>query len=100
MLAKVLSAAVYGIDANLIDVEVDLSGTFSEEGKFHTVGLPDAAVRESRGRVRRFAMWGICLAEDVSGYIEQYHSQRTLAGTHGENRLPRMGHIHEEEKPI
>ena len=52
MLAKVLSAAVYGIDANLIDVEVDLSGTITEEDRFHTVGLPDAAVRESRDRVR------------------------------------------------
>jgi len=52
MLAKILSAAVYGIDANLIDVEVDLSGTVAEEDKFHTVGLPDAAVRESRDRVR------------------------------------------------
>jgi magnesium chelatase family protein len=52
MLAKVLSAAVYGIDANLIDVEVDLSGTVAEEDKFHTVGLPDASVRESRDRVR------------------------------------------------
>jgi magnesium chelatase family protein len=52
MLAKVLSAAVYGIDANLIDVEVDLSGTVTEEYHFHTVGLPDAAVRESRDRVR------------------------------------------------
>jgi len=52
MLAKVLSAAVYGIDANLIDVEVDLSGTVSDEDHFHTVGLPDAAVRESRDRVR------------------------------------------------
>jgi len=52
MLAKVLSAAVYGIDANLIDVEVDLSGTVAEQDCFHTVGLPDAAVRESRDRVR------------------------------------------------
>jgi hypothetical protein len=52
MLAKVLSAAVYGIDANLIDVEVDLSGNITEEEKFHTVGLPDAAVRESRDRVK------------------------------------------------
>ena len=52
MLAKVLSAAVYGIDANIIDVEVDLSGTVAEEDRFHTVGLPDAAVRESRDRVR------------------------------------------------
>src|ERR1700689_146945 len=52
MLAKVLSAVVYGIDANIIDVEVDLSGTVAEEDKFHTVGLPDAAVRESRDRLR------------------------------------------------
>ena len=51
-LAKVFSAAVYGIDANLIDVEVDLSGTVAEEDRFHTVRLPDAAVRESRDRVR------------------------------------------------
>jgi magnesium chelatase family protein len=52
MLFKVLSAAVYGIDANLIDVEVDFSGVVMEKDVFHTVGLPDAAVRESRDRVR------------------------------------------------
>ena len=52
MLFKALSAAVYGIDANLIDVEVDYSGVVSEKDVFHTVGLPDAAVRESRDRVR------------------------------------------------
>jgi magnesium chelatase family protein len=52
MLFKALSAAVYGIDANLIDVEVDYSGTVANEDHFHTVGLPDAAVRESRDRVR------------------------------------------------
>ena len=52
MLAKVLSAAVYGIDANLIEVEVDISHVVLEEDKFHTVGLPDAAVRERRDRVR------------------------------------------------
>jgi magnesium chelatase family protein len=52
MLFKALSAAVYGIDANLIDVEVDLSTAALEKDIFHTVGLPDAAVRESRDRVR------------------------------------------------
>ena len=52
MLFKAISAAVYGIDANLIDVEVDYSGVVSSEDHFHTVGLPDAAVRESRDRVR------------------------------------------------
>jgi magnesium chelatase family protein len=52
MLYKTLSAAVYGIDANIIEVEVDVSGVKLTEDSFHTVGLPDAAVRESRDRVR------------------------------------------------
>jgi len=53
MLFKVRSAAVYGIDAHIIDVEVDFSGVISkDDGSFATVGLPDAAVRESRDRVR------------------------------------------------
>ncbi len=45
------SAAVYGIDAHLIDVEVDLypSGTARD---FVTVGMPDLAVRESRQRIK------------------------------------------------
>jgi magnesium chelatase family protein len=52
MLFKALSAAVYGINANIIDVEVDFSGRKADQEHFHTVGLPDAAVRESRDRVR------------------------------------------------
>jgi magnesium chelatase family protein len=52
MLFKARSAAVYGIDANIIDVEVDFSGVKLEKEQFNTVGLPDAAVRESRDRVR------------------------------------------------
>jgi len=52
MLYKTLSAAVYGVDANIIEVEVDVSGIKMQEDHFHTVGLPDAAVRESRDRVR------------------------------------------------
>jgi magnesium chelatase family protein len=51
MLYKTLSAA-YGIDASIIEVEVDVSGIKTNEDHFHTVGLPDAAVRESRDRVR------------------------------------------------
>src|SRR3954449_13232314 len=52
MLYKTLSAAVYGIDASIIEVEVDVSGIKTNEDHFHTVGLPDAAVRESRERIR------------------------------------------------
>jgi magnesium chelatase family protein len=49
MLAKVLSAALVGLDAHLVDVEVDISGGLPQ---FSVVGLPDATVRESRDRVR------------------------------------------------
>src|SRR5579875_3412692 len=52
MLFKAKSAAVYGIDAHIIDVEVDYSGIKLEKEIFATVGLPDAAVRESRERVK------------------------------------------------
>jgi magnesium chelatase family protein len=52
MLYKTLSAAVYGIDASIIEVEVDVSGIRTAEDRFTTVGLPDAAVRESRDRIR------------------------------------------------
>jgi magnesium chelatase family protein len=51
MLYKTLSAAVYGIDANIIQVEVDCSGIKTDQVHFHAVGLPDAAVHESLDRV-------------------------------------------------
>src|SRR5262245_41387893 len=49
MLFKTRSAAVYGIEAYLIDVEVNIST--GQSGSFHIVGLPDTAVRESRNRI-------------------------------------------------
>ncbi|HZR31965.1 MAG TPA: YifB family Mg chelatase-like AAA ATPase [Terriglobales bacterium] len=52
MLFKTLSAAVYGIDASVVEVEVDVSGIKTLKDQFVTVGLPDAAVRESHERVR------------------------------------------------
>ncbi len=50
MLVKVRSAALFGIDSYLVDVEVDLSPYGNKD--FTVVGLPDAAVRESNHRVR------------------------------------------------
>ncbi len=50
MLFKTRSAAVYGIEAYLVDVEVNLSAG-GTNGDFFIVGLPDTAVRESRSRV-------------------------------------------------
>ena len=49
MLARVLSQAVYGVEAFLVEVEVDVS---RGENAFNLVGLPDAAVKESKDRVR------------------------------------------------
>lgn len=49
MHARVYSQAVYGVDAFRIDVEVDVS---AGKESFNTVGLPDAAVKESKDRVR------------------------------------------------
>jgi magnesium chelatase family protein len=49
-LFRTRTAAVYGIDAHLIDVEVDM---YPGSGRdFITVGMPDTAVRESRERIK------------------------------------------------
>ena len=50
-LFKTRSAAVYGIDAHLIDVEVDMYSSGSARD-FFLVGMPDTAVRESRERIK------------------------------------------------
>lgn len=50
MLSKVLSASVIGIDAHAVEVEVDIASRGLPH--FSMVGLPDAAVKESRDRVR------------------------------------------------
>ena len=49
MLACLRSAAVFGIEASPVTIEVDVS--FGLPG-FTMVGLPDASVRESRDRIR------------------------------------------------
>ncbi|MGO8670431.1 MAG: YifB family Mg chelatase-like AAA ATPase [Capsulimonadaceae bacterium] len=49
MLSQVDSSAILGIDAYIVRVEVDIS---SSVPMFTIVGLPDAAVQESRERVR------------------------------------------------
>lgn len=48
MLAKVYTAALVGLDARIVEVEVDIQkGLY----KFNIVGLPDKAVQEARQRV-------------------------------------------------
>lgn len=53
MLSKVLSSAVIGIDAYLVEVEVDIALGLPN---FTTVGLPEASVKESRERVKAAIM--------------------------------------------
>lgn len=49
MISEVVSSAVLGIEAYLVDVEIDLDKGLPS---FNLVGLPDTAVKESRERVR------------------------------------------------
>jgi len=49
MLSRVLSAAVLGIDAYQVEVEVDIARGLPT---FSTVGLPEGAVKESKERVK------------------------------------------------
>ena len=49
MLSRMLSAALFGIDATIVRVEAHGSSGLPA---VNTVGLPDSAVRESRERVR------------------------------------------------
>lgn len=50
MISKVISSALLGIDAYLVEVETDISSRGLPF--FSTVGLPDMAVKESKDRVR------------------------------------------------
>src|ERR1700692_2351953 len=53
-LFRTRSAAIFGIDAHLIDVEVDMYPSSNRD--FITVGMPDTAVRESRERIKSALM--------------------------------------------
>ena len=49
MLIKTISSALQGIDAYVVEVEVDIGNGLPD---YVVVGLPDASVRESKERVR------------------------------------------------
>src|ERR1700682_1551895 len=50
MLFKTISASVYGIDAYLVEVEVDVGSARMQD--FNVGGLPNRAVKESRERIK------------------------------------------------
>jgi len=49
LLSKLYSATIFGIDAFMVEVEIDIQPGLPS---FNIVGLPDTAVQESRDRVR------------------------------------------------
>ncbi|MFC7339594.1 YifB family Mg chelatase-like AAA ATPase [Haloferula chungangensis] len=64
MISRLYSAALRGVDA--IEVEVEVSAHSSEEPRVVIVGLPDAAVRESSQRVvSAITASAMCLAKGV-----------------------------------
>jgi len=67
MLFLTQSAAVFGIDALVVDIEVNLRPVSGEQDQANViiVGLPDTAVRESRERIRA--------AITNSGYFFPFH---------------------------
>ncbi|MFO8055975.1 MAG: YifB family Mg chelatase-like AAA ATPase [bacterium] len=70
MLSRVTSAAVLGVEAYEVSVEVDLvPGMYS----FDVVGLPDPAVRESRVRVRS------AISNSTFPFPGEYHISVNLA---------------------
>ena len=52
MLSKVFSAGLFGIDGFIVNVEVN---GLPRLPQFELVGLPDAAVKEAKDRVRTAA---------------------------------------------
>jgi len=79
MLAKMISSCIDGVDAHRVDVEVALRHA-GVESKWFTVGLPDAAVKESQQRVR--------VAMSNCGY---YVPNRTITVNLGPGNLRKEG---------
>ena len=48
-LARAWSVALHGVDGRLVEIEADIGGGLPA---VHLVGLPDAALAESKDRVR------------------------------------------------
>ena len=67
MLFRTLSAAVYGIDADLVDIEVDLTparGEAESPNSVTIVGLPDAApLEESPSQQQVVQQWPLGLVK-------------------------------------
>ncbi len=77
MLAHVLSAALLGVEAVLVRVEVDVASGLPQ---YATVGLPDSAVRESRERVRS-AIYRDAVVGVLEAGVANHCAARTTGGS-------------------
>lgn len=66
MLAKIFSATIQGIDAVEVEIEVNHAG--KGDGRVVIVGLPDAAIRESKDRVLA-ALWNSGFKPPLEGKL-------------------------------
>ena len=75
MLSKILSATLIGIDAHVIDVEVDITNKGLPH--FSTVGLPDAAVKESnQDRVKEYRLQFSSKTDNNKSRTGRYQERR------------------------
>lgn len=84
MPAKVFSAVVVGLEAQMVEVEADILG--SGLPSFILVGLPDAAVKESKDRVSS--------ALKNSGFLPPYRSGRITVNLAPAD-LPKVGPMYD-----
>jgi magnesium chelatase family protein len=70
-LSKIESVAIYGLDALLVDIEVDVS-PLPDKVVLVTVGLPDASVKESKDRV-------LAAIKNSGFYIKDFYCTVNLA---------------------
>jgi hypothetical protein len=94
MLFKTLSASVYGIDAYLVEVEVDVGSARMTD--FNVVGLPDNAVKESRERIKaalRNCGYEFPYGQGVTINLAPAETERSLATNQSQccSRFPRPG---------
>ncbi len=83
MLAKTFSAAIVGVDAHIVEVEVNATGE-GNEITVAIVGLPDAAVREAKDRVRS--------ALHSCGYLHPHEQSMFYSIGHRELWMPKSFH--------